>query len=384
MARLAVRGLRGHPVRFVLSSMGIAVGLAAMVSVTGITHTSRADLNEQLAKLGTNLLTVLPADDQNGQPTRLSSTAEVMIGNVEPVLDVSSVGEIDGLGAYRTPYVPAGQTSSVVVAAVSPSLLESVRGTVAVGRWFTSANEKYPTVVLGSAAAQRLGISAVGTRIWLTHQWGVVIGILEPIELASELDSVVMLPADGATTYFKYDGTSTSLYVRAGESQLDAVVGVIPRTASPQHPELVAVTKPSDALEAKLAADRTLNRIMIGLAAIGLLVGGIGVSNTMIIASIERRSEIGMRRALGATRPNIAVQFLAESMLMSVVGGCAGVLVGYLVTAFYARSQGVAPTLPIWVGGLALGLTALVGTLAGLYPAIRASRESPVSALASL
>lgn len=384
VVRLASRGLRGHPVRFLLSAAGIAIGVAAMIAVTGITQTSRAHLDEQLAELGTNLLTVVPADDLSGQPTRLPATAATMVGNIRPVTEVSGVGELEGIGAYRSPYVPAGQTSSVVVAAVDPSLLTTLRTGVAQGHWFTVANQRFPTVVLGSAAAQRLGVTAPGTRLWLSSHWAVVIGILEPVELAGELDPLVMVPASAAREYFGHDGTATGLYVRSIESQVVPVSKVLSATAAPQRPGEVAVSRPSDALTAKLAADEALNRLLIGLAAIGLLVGGIGVSNTMIIASIERRSEIGMRRALGATRLDVATQFLAESMLMAVSGGVLGVAIGYVVTAYYARAQGVGPSIPLWVGLLAVGVTGVVGSIAGLYPAARASRQSPVAALAAL
>ncbi len=384
VVRLASRGLRGHPLRFLLSAAGIAIGVAAMVAVAGITQTSRAHLEDQLSQLGTNLLTVRPSDDLNGQPTRLPATAVAMVGNIKPVTESSGVGELEGVGAYRSPFVPSGQTSSVVVAAVDPSLLHTLRARVASGHWFTAAEERYPTVVLGSAAAHRLNIDAPGTRLWLGDQWAVVTGILKPVELASEIDPMVMLPTAAAHDFFGHDGTTTGIYLRAIESQVLTVSEVLSETASPQQPGQVAVSRPSDALAAKVAADEALNRLLVGLAAIGLLVGGIGVSNTMIIASIERRSEIGMRRALGATRLDVATQFLAESMLIAISGGVLGVLTGYVVTAYYARAQGVGPALPLWVGLLAVLVTASVGSIAGLYPAVRASRESPVAALAAL
>lgn len=381
--RLGSRGLRGHPLRFLLSAAGIAIGVAAMVAVAGITQTSRADLSERLAALGTNLLTVTPTDDLGGQPTRLPSTAAAMVGNIAPVTATSAVAELT-VHAYRSPYVPAGQTSSVVVAAVDPGLLTTVHAVIAEGHWFTAAEQRYPTVVLGAAAARRLGVDEPGVRLWLGQNWAVVVGILDPVDLAAELDPVVMVPDDAARTYLHHDGTTTSLYVRVAESRIAATTDVIPATASPQHPEYVRVLRPSDALEAKLAADTALNRLLLAMAAIGLLVGGIGVSNTMIIASIERRSEIGLRRALGATRPHIAVQFLAESVLMAASGGAAGVALGYAVIAYYARSQAITPSLPVGYGVGVVVLTAAVGSIAGLYPAQRASRESPVAALAAL
>lgn len=388
--RLASRGLRGHPLRFALSALGIAVGVAAMVAVAGVTQSSRAELDDLLSRLGTNLLRVEPTPDLQGAPTRLPATAELMLRNIGPVAGASSVGDFDDVGIYRTPYVPSGKTNSVVVAAVAPSLLGTLRGEVAEGHWFTRANTAFPTVVLGSAAAARLGVEAPGTRLWVDGpgnprpgQWWVVVGILGPLDLAPELDGAALLPGPAARTYLGYDGTGTGVYVRADERQIVPVTEVAAATASPEHPDQVGVDRPSDALTAQLTADETLNRLLIGLAAIGLLVGGIGVSNTMIIAVIERRSEIGLRRALGATRGNIAVQFLAESMLMSAVGGLAGTLLGYVVTAGYARAQGWTVSLPLWVGAVAVVVTALVGTLAGGYPALKASRESPTTALAT-
>lgn len=384
VVRVASRGLRGHPLRFLLSAVGIAIGVAAMVAVTGITQASRADLSERLERLGTNLLTVVPGVDAAGNPTRLPATAVPMVGRIAPVTAAAGTGQLDDVHAYRSPYVPSGQTSSVVVAAVDPELAQVVRAEVARGRWFTAANEDFPTAVLGSAAARRLGVERPGVRLWVGEEWVVVVGILEPIDLAVELDPVVMVPVPAARRYLGYDGTTTSLYVRADESQISAVSGVIPASASPEHPEHVSVLRPSDALAAKLAADSTLNRLLLGLAGLGLLVGGIGVSNTMIIASIERRPEIGLRRALGATRLVIGIQFLAESMLLATTGGAAGVGLGFAVTAFYARAQGTSPPVPLLLGVAVVALTAVVGGMAGVYPALRASRESPVAALASL
>ncbi|UUW92220.1 ABC transporter permease [Pimelobacter simplex] len=389
-SRLASRGLRGHPLRFALSALGIAIGVAAMVAVAGVTQSSRAELDDLLSRLGTNLLRVEPTPDLQGTPTRLPATAEIMLRNIGPVTDASSVGAFEDVGIYRSPYVPSGKTNSVVVAAAAPTLLRTLRGRVGEGHWFTQANTAFPTVVLGSAAAARLGVEAPGTRLWIDGpgssrpgQWWVVVGVLRPLQLAPELDGAALLPGPAARTYLGYDGTGTGVYVRADERQIVPVTEVAAATASPQHPDQVGIDRPSDALAAQLTADATLNRLLLGLAAIGLLVGGVGVSNTMIIAVIERRSEIGLRRALGATRGNIATQFLAESMLMSAVGGLAGALLGYVVTAFYAHSQGWTVSLPLWVGAAAVAVTALVGTLAGGYPAWKASRESPTTALAT-
>ncbi|MCX6397502.1 MAG: ABC transporter permease [Propionibacteriales bacterium] len=383
LVRLAGRGARGHPVRFLLSALGIGIGVAAMVAVAGITQSSKAELSNLLEALGTNVLKVYPTADLRGRPSMLPRTAAPMLGSIGPVTAVSGLTVLQSEAAYRSPYVPSGQTSSVLVTSVSTDLLATLRGQVADGHWFTATEQRYPAVVLGWAAARRLGVDAPGLRLWMHQQWWVVVGVLRPLPLAPELDSSVLVGGSAAQDYLGADGTLSAVYLRVPEDQLGPVERVVPPTASPEHPELVGVSRPSDALAAKLVADATLNRLLLGLAAIGLLVGGIGVSNTMIIAALERRPEIGLRRALGATRGQIAAQFLAESLVMATAGGVLGVLLGDLVTVVYAQVQGWPLSLPLWVSGAAVLLTVLVGAVAGLYPAVKACRVPPTEALSS-
>ncbi len=383
LVRVASRGLRGHPLRFLLSALGIAIGVAAMVAVVGTTQSSRGQLNDLLSRLGTNLVKVYPAPDLRGEATTLPSTAATMLGRVGPVHAASGVGELEGVGVYRTDLLPSGNTNSLVVAAADANLLETLKGTLAVGHWFTPANESFPTVVLGSAAAERLAVDDLGTRLWIADQWWVVVGILDPLPLAPDLDGAAVVPARAAAEFAGHDGRFTAVYVRTAPEQVGAVSAVVPATASPERPEVVGISRPTDALQAQLAADDTLNRLLLGLSAIGLLVGGVGISNTMVIAVIERRAEIGLRRALGATRGNIASQFLAESALMSLAGGVVGAFIGCVVTVGYANVQGWGVQVPLVASIAAAAATMVVGTLAGLYPAVRASLVAPAMALAN-
>jgi putative ABC transport system permease protein len=158
---------------------------------------------------------------------------------------------------------------------------------------------------------------------------------------------------------------------------------VLGATANPEAPNDVQVSRPSDALAARRATNQTLNSLLLGLAAVALLVGGIGVANTMIIAVLERRWEIGLRRSLGATRAHIRTQFLAESLLLSALGGLGGVLLGTAVTVAYASAQSWPTVIPLWAVAGGLGATLVIGALSGLYPAIRASRLAPTEALAA-
>jgi putative ABC transport system permease protein len=161
------------------------------------------------------------------------------------------------------------------------------------------------------------------------------------------------------------------------------VRGVLAATANPEHPNELEVSRPSDALAAKRATDATLDALLLGLGGVALLVGGVGAANTMVISVLERRAEIGLRRALGATRGHIRVQFLAESLLLSALGGAGGVLLGIAVTSVYAVTQQWPAVVPPWATAGGVGVTLVIGGLAGLYPAIRAARLAPTEALAA-
>jgi putative ABC transport system permease protein len=237
--------------------------------------------------------------------------------------------------------------------------------------------------VLGSAAAQRLGIDRVypGERIWLGGQWFYVAGILGSAVLAPEIDASVLVGFAAARRYLGFDGHPNTVYLRAETSQVAAVQSVLAATANPSAPNEVNVSQPSDTLVARAAAQSALNGLFLGLGAVSLLVGAIGVGNIMIISVLERRSEIGLRRSLGATKGHIRVQFLAEAVLLAMLGGVAGVLLGVLATAAYAQAKGWSVVVPVlaWAGGFAAALA--IGAIAGLLPALRAARLSPTEAL---
>jgi putative ABC transport system permease protein len=382
--RVGVSGLRARPLRLVLSALGIAIGIAAMVAVLGISGSSRAALDDLLDRLGTNLLTVQPGQTLFGENAELPPQSIPMIGRIGPVTSVSATGTVDA-NAYRNDHIPAAENNSIAVLAARNDLLPTVGGTVATGRWQDAATAKYPAVVLGSKAAERLGITEAGpdTRIRLGDRWVPVIGILNPVALAPELDSAALMGWPAAQSYFDFDGSPTTVYERSKESAVEAVESVLGATANPEHPDEVKVSRPSDALAAQQATDETFTALLLGLGAVALLVGGVGVANTMVISVLERRGEIGLRRALGATRGQIRVQFLAESLMLSALGGLAGLVLGAGITAAYAVSQGWPIAVPLVALAGGLGATLLIGGIAGLYPAVRASRLDPVDALSA-
>jgi putative ABC transport system permease protein len=385
--RVAGAGLKARPLRAVLSALGIAVGIAAMVAVVGISASSRAEIDRQLRALGTNLLTVEPGEELlSGEPAKLPAESVDMVARIGPVTSVSAIGTVDDAFVYRSDHIDELRTNGILTMAARPDLLDAVGGEVASGRWLDDALAAYPTVVLGATTAERLGISRAdgSVAIWLGDEWFTVVGILAPAPLAPELDAAALVGWPIAEELLGYDGAPTRLYERSPEAQVEAVHAVLPATVNPENPEEVTVSRPSDALAAQAAADETLITLLLALGGVALLVGGVGVANTMVIAVLERRSDIGLRRALGATRRHIRVQFLGESLLLAGLGGIGGAALGGTVTAVFAASRDWPFALPVWVLGMAAGATIVVGAIAGAYPAARAARMSPTSALATV
>lgn len=376
--RTATVGLRTRKARAALSTLGIMIGIAAIVGVLGLSESSKSDLLAKLDRLGTNMLTVQAGTGIGLGNAELPDTAVPMIERIGPVLAVSSVSNVDAK-VYRTDLVSSTLSGGITVKAADPNLLDTLQGSLASGRFLDGGG--YPTTVLGAVAAERLGVTEPGVNIWLGDRWFGVVGILEPLDLSPDLDRSALITDGAAETYLDSEGVPSAIYVRTTPEQVDAVMGVLPATTNPENPDQVEVSRPTDALEAREAASDALTALFLGLGGVALLVGGVGIANVMVISVLERRSEIGLRRALGATRRHVALQFLGESLLLSAVGGAGGVALGAAVTAAYASLRGWDTLIPTisWAGGLAAAV--IIGAVAGLYPAVRAARMSPTEAL---
>jgi putative ABC transport system permease protein len=386
LLRLSSAGLRTRKLRAALSALGIAIGVAAIVAVLGLSASSQAGLLSEIDRLGTNMLTVSNGTTLFGQPAELPDQAPAMIGRIGGVTAVQDTSYLGNVNVYRSPLIPAIDTNALTVQAASLGLLQATGDTVATGHFLGPATAREPVAVLGALAAQRLGIDRVfsGERIWLGNQWFYVAGILTPAVLAPGIDTSVLVGYPAAQAYLGADGHPSTIYVRAQTSQVSSVQALLAAAANPQAPSQVDVSQPSQALVARADAQSALNGLFLGLGAVALLVGAVGVANIMIISVLERRSEIGLRRALGATKGHIRVQFLAEAILLAVAGGAAGVAAGALATAVYASAKGWAVVIPMlaWAGGIGAALA--IGALAGLVPALRAARMSPTQALWSI
>jgi putative ABC transport system permease protein len=393
LARLATVGLRTRKLRAALSALGIAIGVAAIVAVLGLSSSSAAQLNAEIAALGTNLLTVQPGQSLTGATAELPIAAPAMIARLPGVEQVQSTGATNA-NVYRSPLIPSVNTNALTVDAATLGLPATAGTSLAQGEFLNAATEREAVCVLGAAAAQLLGIDKVfpGERVWVTGigangnggMWLYVAGILNPDVLSPDVDSSVLVGFPFAQQDLSFDGHPTTIYLKAADSQVNAVYNLLGDQANPENPSGVDVSQPSNALVAQADAKSAFNTLFLGLGAVALLVGAIGVANIMVISVLERRSEIGLRRALGATRGHIRIQFLAEAIALSVLGGVAGIVAGAAAVAIYAHGRGWATVIPTeaWAGGLIAAL--VIGAVAGLLPAIRAARLSPTEALWSL
>ncbi|GAA4159746.1 ABC transporter permease [Phytohabitans flavus] len=380
---VATVGLRNRPARAALSVLGVAIGIAAVVAVLGITRSSQADVLARIDRLGTNLLTVVNGRAIGGQEAQLPQTAPASIARTEAVLATAPTAELDRAAVYRSDRMPAYSGGGLAVRACDERLLSTLDATLAHGAFLNAATSRYPAAVLGYEAARALGIGTVTgePRIWLGGRWYAVIGILHPVELAPEIDRAALIGFEMAAEDFRYDGHPSRIYVRADTASTAEVARMLPRATDPESPGQVDVSRPSDALSARLVVGDTISALFLGLGAVGLLIGGIGIANVMIISVLERRNEIGLRRALGAARRHVAAQFVVESLLLGTAGGAAGVLLGALATYLLAYQRGWQPLIPPLAVGAGLVAAITIGAVAGLYPALRAARLAPTDAL---
>ncbi|MEU4239292.1 ABC transporter permease [Actinoplanes sp. NPDC026619] len=384
---LGMLGMRTRPARAALSGLGIAIGIATMIVVTGIPASSQAALVEKLSALGTNTLQAVALPDVD-PPAQLPESAVDMVRRIGPVTTVSAVANTHTL-VRRNDRTDPADGSGLTVLAARTDLLPAINARVRSGRWLTAATERFPAVVLGSVAAGRLGVTglpagAPAPQVVIADRRFTVVGILATTPLTPDIDRSVLVGWPSAKSELAFDGHPTVLYVQSDEAQIEAVRGVLAETISPERPGAVMVTRPSDALAAKRATERSFSVLFLALAGVALAVGGIGVANTMVVSVLERRSEIGLRRALGATRGQIRGQFLTESVLLATVGGVGGTALGLLATIGYATWQEWPLVIPGRSAALGVGGAIVIGVLAGVYPCVRAARLTPTQALATV
>ncbi|MFC9492677.1 ABC transporter permease, partial [Streptomyces hydrogenans] len=284
-------GLRSRPVRVVLSALGIAIGIATMIAVVGISASSQAQLLQRLEALGTNMLVAEPGEGMfSGQEVKLPKDAVGMVGRIDGVERAGASGDLRH-SVRRSQMIPEEETGGIAVKAATEGLLGVLRGTTASGTWLNAANGRYPAVVLGHVAAERLGIDRPGRQVWIDDRYFTVVGILAPLPLAPEVERSALVGWESAQRLLGFDGHPTTVYERSTDASVRQVQRLLAPTIDPRNPQNVAVSDPSEALKAKAATEGAFSTLLLGLGGIALLVGGVGVANTMIISVLERRHE---------------------------------------------------------------------------------------------
>jgi len=374
-------GPRSKPSRTFLSSLGVAIGITSLVAVMGIPACLQAEAQAEFDKWGANLLIVSPSKDRNtGEETPLPKTAPAMVDRIWPVKSTLTLRFVEQANAYRTDKIPERQSSGISVAVADGDPLETLTTTMASGRWFDQASTHLPTVILGSHAATLLGAD-VGQRVWVGHSWWAVIGVLEPLPgFLSHLNSTVFLAPQWADQYWP-ELPIDQILVNAHPGQIKAVQSVAAATANPAQPSGVNVQSASQFGYLQDYLFDLFAILAAGVGAISLLIGGILIANTMIVSVMERRGEIGVRRALGARSGQIGLQFVLEAALIGLFGGILGVSFGVYIVFCFAAYFSITFAMPIWLLGTAAGLAIIVGVLAGLYPSLKAARQSPMVTL---
>ena len=307
------------------------------------------------------------------------------IGTVESSTAVSQVAA----SVRRTEFIPEQQTGGISLLAVQPEVFPMIDAVLRSGVFLDSSSAMVPRVVLGAKAAERLGInSSLGSpQVYIDDTYFTVVGILEPAPLAPNVDRAAMIGNEIAAELFDSELDPSLVYARVRDDLLDdqrrfdETRAVIAATVLPDAPTEVSVSRPSELLAARSSTQDAFTGLLLGLGAVALLVGGVGIANVMVISVIERRTEIGLRRALGALRGHIRFQFVCESALLAALGGLGGVLLGAVITFSYAQSQGWVISIPASSLGAGFLLAVAIGSIAGLYPAARAARLDPAEAV---
>ena len=379
---VALYGVRARRGRAALTSIGIGIGIAAIVAVTGISASGRADLLATLESLGTNLIKASPQAGFFGTQEKLPDGVVGMVERIGPVEEVTSTTQTD-LIVRRSDFISEFEGGGISTIVTSPELLQVVGGNLIEGRFIQDGLSNIPVTVLGSVTASRLGINTLETptKILIGNEWFGVVGIIDELKIHPDLDRSVFIGYGVAKTLFDIDKEPTTIYVRANPTYIEDVVEVIAPSMNPENPDQVQVSRPSDALEAQEAADAAFTNLLLGLGSVALLVGGVAIANVMVMSVLERRMEIGVRRSIGATRREIRYQFLLESIVLSGIGGLVGVVLGTGITLGYTNYTDIVFSIPVSQVLGAIPLALLIGAISGVYPAIKASKIQPAEAV---
>lgn len=395
----SLAGVFARPARTALTTLGTVLGIASLVATLGISRTAGNQIVERFSELAATQVTVQPRSGSSGQQggdAARRGTAGVLPWDVEDRLDrlngvvaSGAVADIPNPGGIRTVPIIDPTTISertLPVFAASTGLLAAVRGNIAAGRWFDGGHveRRDRVAVLGVDIAEELGITRIDNLpgIFIGDDLFTVIGILDDAPRDRGLTGGIIIPSTTAAARFEVTRPERVVI----ETELGAATLIATQAAialNPNAPESLSVSAPRDPSDTQNAVEDDVNQLFLLLGLVSLIVGAIGIANVTLVTVMERTGEIGLRRALGASRRHIAVQFLSESTALGLVGGIIGASVGLLFVVAVAARREWTPVLDIWLPLAAPVAGALVGLIAGLYPSIRAARMEPVDALRS-
>lgn len=389
----ATTGIGARPTRLVMTTLGTVIGIASLVLTIGFAQTTAGQIARQFDAVAATQVVVSPGSTQTASggsaaTGRLPWDAPDRVEHLAGVVRAGLIAEVPFDGGTITA-VPVNDPAAPSVVpppliAVSSGLLDAVRAELVTGRTFDRGNDARTdrVAVLGQRAAERLGVSRVDRQpsIFIDGIAYAVMGVVDGMQRRADLLDAVMIPFGAARADFAL--------AAPGELQVQVQVGAGPQVGeqaaialSPNAPENLRVVAPAGRSELGSNVQADVNVVFLVLGALALLAGGLGIANVTMLSVMERVGEIGLRRALGSTRRQIAGQFMVESVVIGLLGGLIGSSLGVLVVVVVSLIQGWTPVLDPWLAVGAPLLGAVVGLVAGWFPARRASRIEPVTAL---
>ncbi|MGQ0431328.1 MAG: ABC transporter permease [Microthrixaceae bacterium] len=391
LANEAVAGLFSRPSRLVLTIFGTVIGLASLVATVGLSRTASNRILGRFDELAATEIVVTAKPGPDGPvPDALPWDAPQRLERLNGVVAAGNVSTVDvGNALVRTSQIsdPQVQTEfGLSVQAASPSLYTAVRAQLQSGRFPDEGNSQRAdrVAVLGPSAALRLNISGVGQQpaIAIGDDIYVVVGILRDVARQPDLLGAVIIPEGTAQHYFRL-ATPETVVIETQIGATSLISRQVPTALRPDDPKVLKVASPPEPQRVKDNVQSDLNVLLLFLGGVSLLVGAIGIANVTLVSVIERTGEIGLRRAMGASRRHIAQQFLVESSAMGFVGGILGASIGTLVVVGVAAHNQWTPVLDPTAPLVAPLLGGFIGLISGTYPSLRAARMEPVDALRS-